>query len=336
MTTLSNDYIERDLQHRRKIDKLWQKYPDLHRVEDALYEILTRLTRSVIANPGGRLQPAELTAELEQLRQERRALLQRYKIPDDYNVPSYHCPICKDLEVIETAAGWQLCSCVQKKQLEYQFISAKIPAKMREQRLDNFLLNYYSELEMVDERDSQRRKAEKALQGAEDFVKAVLEQQPVKGLYFFGGAGVGKTHLVSGIANRLMENKIMPLYLMVADLLDELRQGYESSHAETSTNSLMEQAKQAPVLILDDIGAERSTDWSIEKLFQIINHRYLNQLPTVLTSNYDLDELADHMGYGSTGVRICSRIVEMCRLYRLDCEDIRRQKRRESSPPLGS
>src|SRR5450756_378015 len=130
MTTLSNDYIDRDIQHRQKIDKLWQKYPDLHRAEDALYETLTRLTRSVIANPGGRLQPAELTAQLNQLRQDRRALLQRYQSTDDYSLPAHHCPICKDLEVIETESGWQVCNCVQKKQLELSLIHISEPTRL--------------------------------------------------------------------------------------------------------------------------------------------------------------------------------------------------------------
>lgn len=329
MKTSSNNATVRDIQHRLKVEQIHTRYPQLKQIEDEMYQILTRLTRGLIGYPDQTTQQ-QLTTTLEELRAQRRLFLEQRGLPEDYNVPQARCPICHDMEVIESTKGWELCSCVRKRQQEYRFAGAKIPPKMREQTLANFSLSYYSPTEMVDDRDSQYRKAEKALKGAEEFIENILQNRPTKGLYLFGGAGVGKTHLVSGIANQLMQSEITPLYLMVADLLDEIRKGYESVEADTSAVALMEQAKETPVLILDDIGAERATEWSIEKLFQIINHRYLNQLPTVMTSNYDLDDLANHMGTGATGTRICSRIVEMCRIFRLDSDDIRRQKRRES------
>jgi DNA replication protein DnaC len=329
MKISSNNATVRDIQHRLKVEQIHNKYPRLKQIEDEMYLILARLTRGLIGYPDQKSQE-QLTVALEELRHQRSQFLEQHGLPENYNVPQSRCPICHDMEVIEGPEGWELCSCVRKRQQEYRFAGAKIPSKMREQTLENFSLSYYSMTEMVDERDSQHRKAEKALKGAEEFTESILQNRPTKGLYFFGGAGVGKTHLVSGIANRLMTSEITPLYLMVADLLDEIRKGYEASEVDTSAVALMEQAKETPVLILDDIGAERATEWSIEKLFQIINHRYLNQLPMVMTSNYDLDDLAYHMGTGATGTRICSRIIEMCRIFRLDADDIRRQKRRES------
>ena len=328
MKILLNNATERDIQHRLKVEQIYVQYPQLKEIENDLYQTLTRLTRGLIGWPNPESQ-SQLTEQLEVLRKRRRMYLEQVGLPDNYNVPQARCSICHDMEVVEGVNGWELCSCVRKRQQEYRFAGAKIPAKMREQTFENFSLNYYSSTEMVDDRDSQYQKAQKALKGAEEFTDHIIRQHPTKGLYFFGGAGVGKTHLVSGIANRLMEHDITPLYLMVADLLDEMRKGYDSTEADQHATALMEQAKETPVLILDDIGAERATEWSIEKLFQIINHRYLNQLPLVMTSNYDLDDLAHHMGTGATGIRICSRIVETCRIFRLDCDDIRRQKRRE-------
>ena len=78
--------------------------------------------------------------------------------------------------------------------------------------------------------------------------------------------------------------------MTVPDLLDHLRAAF-SPTSETAYDDLFEQLRNTPLLILDDLGAQSSTPWAQEKLFQLINHRYNAQLPTVITTNQRLDEL---------------------------------------------
>ena len=105
-----------------------------------------------------------------------------------------------------------------------------------------------------------------------------------------GGSGTGKTHLAAGIANRLMERGEAVFFTFVPDLLDHLRATY-GPDSEVSYDELFEQVKTVPVLVLDDLGRHSTTPWAEEKIYQVLNHRYLNELPTIVTSSVALDRL---------------------------------------------
>lgn len=98
-----------------------------------------------------------------------------------------------------------------------------------------------------------------------------------------GRYGSGKTHLAAAIANDAIEKGVSTLFLTVPDLLDWLRYSY--SGVDTSFEERFEEIREIPLLILDDFGTQNATPWAQEKIFQILNHRYINQLPTVITSN---------------------------------------------------
>jgi DNA replication protein DnaC len=119
-------------------------------------------------------------------------------------------------------------------------------------------------------------------------------------LILFGGYGSGKTHLAAAIANRAVERGQPVLFVVVPDLLDHLRATYSPS-SPVRYDQRFEEVRNAPVLILDDLGTQSSTSWATEKLFQILNYRYNARLPTVITSNNDLEEI---------DLRIRSRMVD--------------------------
>jgi DNA replication protein DnaC len=115
-----------------------------------------------------------------------------------------------------------------------------------------------------------------------------------------------------------MEAELQVLFLVVPDLLDELRATYKS---EVNEMDLLDTARTIPILILDDLGAHNYTDWTRNRLYSIINYRMNEQLPTVITSNLSLDEMEDYIG-----VRTTSRIIQSSRIFRLTVEkDIRHQ-----------
>lgn len=124
-----------------------------------------------------------------------------------------------------------------------------------------------------------------ALRAARAFAEA-----PGGSLLLTGGHGTGKTCLAAAAANRLMAQGHPVLFTFVPDLLDQLRGGYADDTA-LSHDELLEQVKNVPVLVLDDIGAHNGTPWAEEKLFQVVNHRYLNGLPTIQTSAVPLERL---------------------------------------------
>ncbi len=102
-------------------------------------------------------------------------------------------------------------------------------------------------------------------------------------LMLTGPYGCGKTHLSAAIANHAIESGVSTLFLTVPDLLDWLRYAY--SGVDMSFEERFEEIREIPLLILDDFGTQNATAWAQEKIFQIMNHRYINQLPTVVTTN---------------------------------------------------
>jgi DNA replication protein DnaC len=114
-------------------------------------------------------------------------------------------------------------------------------------------------------------------------------QEPKGWLLFTGGYGCGKTHLAAAIANAVVSAGIPTLFLTVPDLLDWLRFSYNSP--ESTFEERFDEIRNIDLLVLDDLGTQNATPWAQEKLYQIINHRYVNRLPTVLTTNQDLEEI---------------------------------------------
>ena len=123
---------------------------------------------------------------------------------------------------------------------------------------------------------------------------AMYAESPDGWLVLTGPSGSGKTHLAAAIANRCIEQQRTVFFIMVADLLDHLRAAY-SPNSEIAYDELFEQVRNVPVLVLDDLGAHSSTPWAQEKLFQVVNHRYNNELATVLTIRGPLMRLDESM-----------------------------------------
>ena len=118
--------------------------------------------------------------------------------------------------------------------------------------------------------------------------------EPKGWLVFIGPSGCGKTHLAAAIANERISHNCPVFFQSVPDLLDHLRAAY-TPDSELSYDELFEQVCNTPLLILDDLGAQASTSWGKEKLYQLLNHRFLHELPTVITSSRRLEELDDRV-----------------------------------------
>jgi DNA replication protein DnaC len=150
-----------------------------------------------------------------------------------------------------------------------------------------------------------------AYEEARDFA-----QNPKGWLVLKGGYGCGKTHLAAAIANACVERGQPVLFITVPDLLDHLRAAFAPTSA-SGYDTRFEEVRAAPLLILDDLGTESSTPWAQEKLFQIFNYRYNARLPTVITTNHELEEIT---------LRLRSRLVDpdLTRIVSITAPDYRR------------
>ncbi len=115
-------------------------------------------------------------------------------------------------------------------------------------------------------------------------VSVTYAQNPDGWLFLIGPNGCGKTHLAASIANQNLDNGSVVLFSVVPDLLDHLRAAFAPNATEVF-DQLFAKMREAEVLVLDDLGAQQSSPWANEKLFQLLNYRYNLGMPTVITAN---------------------------------------------------
>ena len=126
-------------------------------------------------------------------------------------------------------------------------------------------------------------------------------------LIITGPNGSGKTHLASAIANRSIENGMVVFFTHAPDLLDHLRSSFGPTSEVTYTD-LFEQVRQVPMLILDGVGSQSTTSWAEEKLRQIINSRYNEELPTIITTSTSFDDLDPYIAARTSDERVSTTI----------------------------
>ncbi|MED4888679.1 primosomal protein DnaI [Lysinibacillus sp. FSL R7-0073] len=137
-------------------------------------------------------------------------------------------------------------------------------------------------------------------QKAAQFVKATKESNhlPSKGFYLYGKFGVGKSFVLGALANELASIKIRSVVVFVPEFLREMK----NAIGDNTLNEKIDYIKKAPVLMLDDLGAETMTAWTRDEILGTIFHyRMAEQLPTFITSNFNYGELEHHLAQSQKG-----------------------------------
>jgi len=150
---------------------------------------------------------------------------------------------------------------------------------------------------------------------------AKYSRENTKGFYLYGSIGTGKTYSVCALAIDLLIQGYDVIFYNLPRLLNIIRSSYiktDSISVLSYDNANIEKLIDVEILIIDDIGAEKTTDWVAETLYHLINTRYENMKTTIFTSNLDMSSLADKVGD-----RIVSRIAEMSEIYEIEGSDRR-------------
>ncbi|WLR44152.1 primosomal protein DnaI [Bacillus carboniphilus] len=186
--------------------------------------------------------------------------------------------------------------------------------------------NLKARLNNIDYEDNSRLKA---VSYVHEFLENYEPTKPIKGLYLYGAFGVGKTFILGAIANELAEKSVASVLLYVPEFVRELKTSLQND----TFNRKIEAVKIAPVLMLDDIGAESMSSWVRDDILgAILQYRMLENLPTFFTSNFDLKELEHHLAYTQRGeeekvkaARVMERIKYLSIPIELEGENRRNQ-----------
>jgi DNA replication protein DnaC len=209
--------------------------------------------------------------------------------PEPEARPAWDCPICHDLGYIKYEVPLDdprfgkafPCTCQAQKRHDQRVDRIKAMSSLAN-FADKTFENFSPSRPGFDEEQNRELAAiyERAWSYAE---------QPQGWLLLTGSYGTGKTHLAAAIANhRVATYDSEALLITVPDLLDHLRATY-APNADVAFDQVFDQVRNTPLLILDDLGAESSTPWALEKLYALFNHRHARRLPTVITTNQDMD-----------------------------------------------
>lgn len=153
--------------------------------------------------------------------------------------------------------------------------------------------------------------------GIEEMVEAALAFDMTTGLFIMGSYGGGKSHIAVAICNRMLEQEYRCRYANVPETLAQLRATYNGNGTE---DKVLDELTSVDLLVLDDIGAEKTTDWALDRLYTVIDSRYRHMRPTIYTTNLSLDELETKVGG-----RIVDRILGSCQVVVCEAKSYRQE-----------
>lgn len=240
---------------------------------------------------------------------QRSLLLKNAGFPENWLDVRYSCKKCEDKGFVNGI----MCDCFKEllKSLEYEKLCSNLP--VNNCRFDNFKLDYYPEGVGT----SPRRRMESVL----DFCKTYAAEfsQKSSSLLLYGHTGLGKTHLSLAIAGKVVEAGHGVIYSSAQNLFNKLgKEKFGHSDGNTEENIL-----GCDLLIIDDLGAEFTTQFTVSALYNIVNSRELEGKPTIISTNLTPEQLLS-----TYSERIASRILNNYTLLRFDGTDIRQIKTR--------
>lgn len=240
---------------------------------------------------------------------QRRLLLKSNGFPEDWLDVHYTCKKCEDKGFVSGI----MCGCFKEllKSIEYEKLCSKLP--VGNCRFDNFKLDFYPDGAGT----SPKKRMESVLNYCKEYAADFSRRSP--SLLLYGKTGLGKTHLSLAIAGKAVEEGYGVIYSSAQNLFNKFEKDkFGKADANTEETIL-----DCDLLIIDDLGAEFTTQFTVSALYNIVNSRELEGKPTIISTNLMPEQLTK-----AYGERIASRILSNYVMLYFDGSDIRQIKTR--------
>lgn len=299
-------------QHRQQ--EISEKIPKVAQIDRELTGVSVSLSRAILSGVDVERKVEELRDANLFMQRERAALLTGAGYPADYLEMQHQCPLCEDTGF--TADG--MCSCMRAilKSLVYKRLGET--SNITDCRFDNFRPEVYSLQPIPGLETSPRALMTQIYQRCLEYAQTFSPDSP--SLFFQGATGLGKTHLSLAIAGLVIEKGYDVLYSPVQSILNKLEK--ERFSRELETGESLEFVLDCDLLVLDDLGAEFSTTFSVSTLYNIINARLIEKRPTIISTNLDFKGIESRYS-----PRILSRLAGSYKTFQFMGSDYRTSQR---------
>lgn len=245
-----------------------------------------------------------------ELMAKRAGLLVAAGYPADYTEIKYECSKCGDTGAIDN----KMCSCMRRKLIEAGFESSGMSGLIREQNFSNFSLDYYRQ--SPDEYKRMSAIYNLLLQYATKF-----QPQTSQNIAMFGGTGLGKTHLSSAVAGKIIEGGHDVYYIGAQGMISDFEYNRFGNSSMGSVDGDIDRYIECDLLIIDDLGTEVNNQFTTSCLYNVINTRLNKKKPTLISTNLTPDEFR-HRYWD----RITSRVFGEYVILPFVGKDVRSQK----------
>ncbi|QSZ27092.1 ATP-binding protein [Aceticella autotrophica] len=295
----------------KKREEIYNKIPEILKIDDDIKNIGFEISRSIFNEPQqSKKLLLKLKEKLFDLKERKAYLLKLNGYPEDYMEPKYECKLCKDTGYI----NGRRCNCFEQKLINIYYKQSSIENIVKRENFATFDMNFYSDKALGD-KPSPRSNIKKILETSLTFIRNFNNER--ESLFFYGNSGLGKTFLCNCIAKELLDKGKVVLYRTSSDLIEDLRANKLNSD-NNSYSSYFELLKQCDLLIIDDLGTESITAFSLQEIFNIINTRLLMCKKFIISTNLSISEIM--VIYPE---RIYSRIFGNFKMLNFYGEDIR-------------
>lgn len=259
--------------------ELENKYPDLKALNLAIRGVGASIIDAALSGKGN---VSERMKEIEKEYNDnitfRKTFLETYGYPVDYLDIHYECDKCNDEGYDEDG---NMCICMKRALAMATYESSGLGKLLTRQSFDNFSLDYY---ENGNEKTNMRMIYDACREYAENFTSKTSEN-----MLFFGTTGLGKTHLSTAVAKSVIDRGFDVVYVTAQTLFDDFEEDKFSRN--NNNGDLTEKYFGCDLLIVDDLGTELSTQFTVSCLYNIVNARINAEKPMIISTNLDRKEL---------------------------------------------
>ena len=291
-------------QRRREV---YTKLPEYGRLDESVGELSVAQAKLLLNGDDEAL--TRLRLSLKDISRRKKELLVSAGYPADYLEPVYTCPDCKDTGYIEGDNGLRKkCHCFHQQELDILYEQSHIRDMIASENFSSLSYEYYQGEDLAHFR--------KCVDVCHNFVQNF--KQDYHNLFFYGTVGTGKSFLSGCIASELLQTGHSVIYFSASGLFDTLARYAFDSRAKEALSGFYEDLYNCDLLIIDDLGTEMTTQFTVSVLYQLLNTRLMEKKPVILSTNLTPGELASRYS-----PQIASRILGTYRLCQFCGDDIR-------------